>query len=172
MLTGHVAVLRPWQPDDLDALGAIRNDVALQRSLMARPRGATREATRAWLEQRNAGPLDLLLVIVPRGEPASVAGFVQLAQGDPTNRHAALGICVIPSRQGSGLAGDALELLAAHARAALGLRKIVLSVLSENARAVAFYRRHGFREVGVQRGHFLWDDVWLDVTLMERMLSA
>jgi len=54
----------------------------------------------------------------------------------------------------------------------LGLRKLVLEVLSDNGRALAFYRRQGFREVGILQLHVPWAGEWLDVTVMERLLNT
>ena len=171
MLSTDQVLLRPWRDEDLPALCAIRNDVKLQRELMARAKGSSIAATRAWLERRTIAPLDVLLIIASLADESTVRGFIQLAEGDENLRSAALGICVLPQWQGHGIAADALTLLSEHARDVLGLRKIVLEVLSTNERAVAFYRRHGFEEVGIFRRHFLWAGDWLDVMLMERLLD-
>lgn len=172
MLSTERVLLRPWREADLPALCALRNDVALQRELMARARGSSIAATRAWLERRTADPLDVLLIIASPADELTVRGFIQLSGGDASVRMAMLGICVLPPWQGAGVAADALSLLAGHARDVLGLRKLALEVLSDNGRAVAFYRRHGFQEVGVRRRHFPWAGDWLDVAIMERFLSA
>jgi putative acetyltransferase len=172
VLSTELVLLRPWREADLPALCALRNDVALQRELMARARGSSLSATRAWLERRTADPLDVLLIVASPADEATVRGFIQLSGGDATLRMAMLGICVLPPWQGAGVAADALSLLADHARHVLGLRKLALEVLADNGRAVAFYRRHGFQEVGVRRRHFPWAGEWLDVTVMERFLSA
>lgn len=172
MLSSELVLLRPWREADLPGLCALRNDVALQRELMARARGSSLAATRLWLERRTADPLDVLLVIASPGDEATVRGFIQLTGGDATLRMAMLGICVLPRWQGAGVAADALSLLVTHARDVLGLRKLALEVLTDNGRALAFYRRNGFQEVGVRRRHFPWAGEWLDVTVMERFVGA
>lgn len=150
----------------------MRNDIALQRELMARARGSSIAATRTWLERRTAQPLDMLLILASPADEATVRGFIQLSGGDATLRTAMLGICVLPPWQGSGTATDALSLLFAHARDVLGLRKIVLEVLADNGRAVGFYRKHGFLEVGTHRNHFPWAGQWHDVMVMEKFLDV
>ena len=47
--------------------------------------------------------------------------------------------------------GHALFTLAQDELRAQGYRNLVLDVLSENTRAIAFYRAHGFRKVGGQK---------------------
>ncbi len=58
-----------------------------------------------------------------------------------------LSICVLPDYKGTGVAGKLIEsyLLAC---AAEGYERLTLSVLSENSRAVAFYKKHGWRQSG------------------------
>jgi len=53
-----------------------------------------------------------------------------------------------PADRGRGLGTEAAGLVLAHAFGALGLARVRLRVLAFNARAVACYRRCGFREVG------------------------
>ena len=171
MLCTDSVLLRPWRDADVPALCALRNDVALQRELMARARGTSLSSTRAWLERRTAEPLDVMLILASPVDEGTVRGFIQLSAGDPTLRTAMLGICVLPQWHGSGVAAAALALLSAHACDVLGLRKLTLEVLSGNGRAVGFYRKHGFREVGVRLRHFPWAGEWLDVTVMERFLG-
>ncbi len=170
MIAGRRVLLRPTVAADLPSLTVLRNDVALQRQLMARTRGSTLASTEQWIQQRSNGPLDLFLVIAPAEATHDVAGFIQLAQGDMANLRAELGVCVGSAWQGRGLASEAVQLLMAYARDVLGLQKIVLTVLAENARARALYVRLGFREVGLLQAHFRYGQHWLDAVLMEMRL--
>lgn len=170
MLSSDSVLLRPWREDDLPALCAMRNDIALQRELMARARGSSLASTRAWLERRTAGPLDVLLIITNPNDEALMQGFIQLSDGNMTFQTAMLGICVMPQWHGKGIAADALSLTSNYASDVLGLRKLLLEVLSDNDRAVNFYRKHGFQDVGVRRRHFPWAGDWLDVLMMEQFL--
>lgn len=170
MLSTSNVLLRPWRDTDLSALCDLRNDVMLQRNMMSRARGSSLDATRDWLKRRTAEHYGVLLIIASPGDEETVRGFIQLTAADAISGSAMLGICVSPSWHGTEVAADALALVAQHARDVLCLRKIVLEVLTTNDRAVAFYLKHDFREVGVLRNHFLWAGEWLDVTVMERLL--
>jgi len=59
-----------------------------------------------------------------------------------------LSICVLPDYKGTGVAGKLIELFQL-ACAAEGYERLTLSVLSENNRAVAFYKKHGWRQSGI-----------------------
>ncbi|MCC5310582.1 GNAT family N-acetyltransferase, partial [Staphylococcus aureus] len=71
--------------------------------------------------------------------------------------------------QGHGRA--ACEALFSYARQTLNLRKITLEVLADNERAIQLYQKLGFRKIGQLAEHYLQDQRWHDVVLMERMLS-
>ena len=59
-----------------------------------------------------------------------------------------LSICVLPNYKGTGVASQLIETFQ-KACAAKGYRRLTLSVLSENSRAVAFYKKHGWYETSV-----------------------
>ena len=71
---------------------------------------------------------------------------------------------LIPAVRGSGLA-DSLHDYALSVFAGLGLQKLQLSVSPSNARAIAFYLKHGWRDLGPRPGHD-------DVRLMELTFTA
>lgn len=58
-----------------------------------------------------------------------------------------LSICVLPDYKGTGVAGGLIRFFQT-ACATKGYDTIELSVLTENRRAIAFYKKHGWREVG------------------------
>ena len=56
-----------------------------------------------------------------------------------------LSICVLPDYKGTGVAGKLIESFQL-ACAAEGYERLTLSVVSKNSRAVAFYKKHGWRQ--------------------------
>ena len=66
--------------------------------------------------------------------------------------------------------GVARDLLAAALAGATGHKRLLLGVKNDNARAIAFYQKHGFQTIGTRRfavGGTLYDDLVLarDLTL-------
>ena len=59
-----------------------------------------------------------------------------------------LSICVLPDYKGTDIANQLIEAFQ-KACTAKGYRRLTLSVLSENSRAIAFYKKHGWYETGV-----------------------
>ena len=72
-------------------------------------------------------------------------------------------IYVLAPWQGTGVAAALMEAALAEA-AGMGKTRTLIGVYGENHRAVAFYRRHGFDQIGERRftvGDQLYDDIVL-----------
>lgn len=164
-------MLRETRESDLPVLTGIRNDVALQLALMATPRPNTTERVEEWIQRRTSDPSGAFFVVA-QSDGAQPIGFVQLVNIDPIHQHADLGICLLPEHQGGGRALEALRLLEGYASSTLALHKIVLRVLVSNTRAIAFYEKCGYRQVGILRAHHFQAGEFHNVLLMEKLLSA
>lgn len=103
-----------------------------------------------------------------------VAGFYRITQFEGRARHVAqLGtLAVDPKFQGSGLAQD-LVASAIEQMKALGVRRAELQAEADNARGLAFYRKLGFEQEGVQRRAYrrAGDNTDVDEILMVRFLD-
>jgi GNAT superfamily N-acetyltransferase len=77
------------------------------------------------------------LVMSPRaGKPSGYVGLFYL----------------VPEMRGGG-AGDALHEYVVAVSAGMGIQKLELNVSPTNGRAFAYYRKHGWRDLGPQPGH-------------------
>ncbi|MCP1175002.1 GNAT family N-acetyltransferase [Ralstonia chuxiongensis] len=171
MIARGSLVLREWRESDIAQLLPLRNDVPTQLQLMTRPRPNSAASVRDWLIAKSKQS-DLVLFVIASQADDSVLGYLQLNHIDAVNRHASLGICLASSAQGKGHGRAACEAAFAYAAETLCLRKITLEVLSENTRAIALYEKLDFRTIGTLAGHYLQDNRWHDVVLMERMLAS
>jgi ribosomal protein S18 acetylase RimI-like enzyme len=107
------------------------------------------------------------VVAVADGE---VIGWCDLRpKSAPTLRHSAvLGMGIITAFRGRGIGS---RMLASTLELALvrGIRRSELIVRSDNAAAIALYRRFGFVEEGRCRNYMRVDDVDYDALLMARL---
>ena len=103
-----------------------------------------------------------------------VAGFYRITQFEGRARHVAqLGtLAVDPRYRGSGLAQDMVA-SAIEQMKALGVRRAELQAEADNARGLAFYRRMGFEQEGVQRRAYRrsGENTDVDEILMVRFLD-
>jgi len=82
-----------------------------------------------------------------------------------------LGMSVADGWRGIGAGGALLEAALQWAIDA-GFRRAVLGVFPENARAMAFYERHGFVREGLRREQYRRGDEYHDEVLMARSLTS
>ena len=96
-------------------------------------------------------------------------GFIQYyEETDPNYRHAGIDVVLHPAWCDRGLGTEAVRTLARHLFRDLGHHRIVIDPRATNLRAIASYRKVGFREVGVMRRYELGNDgEWHDGLLME-----
>ena len=90
-------------------------------------------------------------------------GILRLAPVDTANRSARLGVGIFdPDRLGRGLGTEAMRLALSYGFGSLGLHRVSLTVLADNARAVAAYTALGFQTEGRLRETLWRDGRWCD----------
>ncbi|HSR66900.1 MAG TPA: GNAT family protein [Acidobacteriota bacterium] len=85
------------------------------------------------------------------------------------NHVATLGTWLLPRARGSGAAMLLARESLRFARRK-GYEKVVIQVLAGNARALAFYRKLGFRTIGTARRHVKLKDGYHDEIFLEMLL--
>jgi ribosomal protein S18 acetylase RimI-like enzyme len=145
---------------------AIVDSVAKERRYLAMLEAPPFTRTRRLvLDSLRAGAVHV--VAVANGE---VLGWCDLRpKAAPTLRHSAvLGMGIIAAYRGQGIGS---RMLAATLELALarGIRRAELNVRSDNAPAIALYRRFGFVEEGTCRNYMCVDGVDYDALLMARL---
>ena len=104
----------------------------------------------------------------------NIVGFYRITQFEGRARHVAqLGtLAVAPELQGSGLARDMVESAIEQMRM-LGVRRAELQAEADNARGLAFYRKLGFEQEGVQRRAYrrAGESTDIDEIMMVRFLD-
>ncbi len=118
------------------------------------------------LESRLEGD-DVVGMVVENG--GRVIGFIQYyEETDPNYRYAGIDVALHPDWCGQGLGTDAVRTMARHLFDDLGHHRIVIDPRTTNLRAIASYRKVGFRDVGVMRQYELGNDgTWHDALLMD-----
>lgn len=171
MLGNDRLTLRPWQESDLESLSRLRNDVLLQEALMAKPRPNNEARVRQWLEDKSTRA-DGVFFVLADPSADTVLGFIQTVDIDTLHGTGSLGICLAPEAQGQGHGAAAIALLEDYLQQVFGLRKLTLSVLSDNASAIHLYTKLGFAEVGRWTEHYFTGSQYKDVVLMEKLLAT
>ena len=143
--------------------------VAALRSLFSLPAVAE-----AWpgdnfsrLDDRLEEEADVVGLVVEHD--GQVIGFLQYyEETDPNYRSAGIDVVLHPDWCNQGLGTDAVRTLARHLFEDRGHHRLVIDPRLSNGRAIASYRKVGFRDVGVMRRYELGNDgVWHDGLLMD-----
>jgi diamine N-acetyltransferase len=121
---------------------------------------------------------DRVLLVAQPGGSGELVGYTMLVAGEPDDADVADALrarpttelskmYVDPAHHGGGVAAR-LMTAALEAARRTGAAGVWLGVSEENARANAFYARHGFEQVGRKR--FRIGDRWEDDFVRERVL--
>lgn len=172
-LVGERAVLRPFTPADIDAMGPVLADPDVIRltgsahssAEVAGARPVHDERTRRWYETRADQDDRLDLAIVDRATGRCV-GEVVLNAWEPENESCGFRILIGPEGRDRGLGSEATRLVLGHAFTALGLYRVELGVYAFNPRARRVYERAGFVVEGTRRAGLVFDGERVDEVLM------
>ncbi len=141
VLRGERVELRPATAADIPALQAILRtpEVVLWWGLAA--------ADDLDEELRSA---DVELLVVEAG--GAMAGLISYAENeDPMYHSASIDIALAPTHHDRGLGTDALRTLCRYLVDAREHHRITIDPAADNLRAIASYRKVGFKPVGVMR---------------------
>jgi putative acetyltransferase len=133
-------IIRPQLDSDLAAISAIRNASRARWGTLATPY----ESVERWRKFRaTTGTGQTELVACANGEAIGMAGLFRRTQA--RRAHVAeFGITIRDDWQGKGVGTKLLAALTDLADHWLGLRRLELSVYTDNAPAIALYRKFGF----------------------------
>ena len=151
---------------DFEVLAVLRNDSSVQRQLMIESKQYNTDQIRAWVRRRARDLKGMFFIIESNGP----CGFVQLTQIDLKTGSGDLGICLINSARGKGIAEIAMRQLEKHAIKKYRCKKFTLRVLRINHRAISFYKKLKYKVIEIKRRHYFDGSRWRDVIFMEKRL--
>lgn len=139
---------------------------------------ARRQTDAQWQERAAAmsGDSSVTLVADDGTDGSPVHGLMRVVVKQPQDpglplQAMLISVYVAPEHRGLGLADQLLDEACAVAAAELGAGVIELGVHEDNARAKAFYERHGFEYTGASRP-FPQDKTKLEVVMARRLAPA
>lgn len=161
--------IREATREDAAAIARIYNQGIEDRSATLETQPRTAEERIEWLAAH--GSRHPVLVAVDRVGIVVGWGSLNLFNPRPAYDHVVdFSVYVAREWRGRGIGDTLLKALEARARD-LGYHKMVLAAFPVNLPGMRLYERHGFRTVGVYREQGMLDGRWVDVILMEKILS-
>jgi putative acetyltransferase len=163
--------LRRCQPSDAPQITRLMGEPGVYANLLQTPYPGE-ELWRKRLEgQATPGNTDLMLVAQADedGQLLAHAGLHSVSQSLRRRHAAMLGISVLPEQQGRGVGSALMQVLLDYADNWAHLLRVELTVFTDNAKAIALYRRFGFEQEGLMRAYALRDGRYADVLAMARL---
>jgi putative acetyltransferase len=159
-------ILRRAEPGDYEAFRQTFEDESAYSGTLQLPFPSS-ELWKKRLEGN--GPDDYLLLALVDGKVAGNAGM-HPAQQSPRRAHARhVGMAVRSEFQGQGVGNALMEALVGLADNWLNVFRLELTVFTDNERAIALYRKHGFEVEGTHKAFALRAGKWADVYSMARL---
>ena len=161
-------VYRRAVPADAVAFVQLMSDEAVFAGLLQLPYPSA-EQWRSRLEQ-SAQDQDALPLVALHGDAlAASAGIFPVGRVARRRHCAGLGVSVAAAWQGRGLGKEMLRRLLDWSDNWIGYLRLELTVYTDNAPAIALYRRFGFEIEGTHRGYALRKGALADVHHMARL---
>jgi ribosomal protein S18 acetylase RimI-like enzyme len=112
---------------------------------------------------------DYVIAVEKDGRTLGIGGFARIPGTKTQHKGLIWGMYVRAEGRGTGVADTVMDALLEHAKGKV--RQVQLTAVAANARAVAFYERHGFTQYGVEPGSIcLADGSYVDEALMWRLV--
>ena len=161
-LVGHLVNLRAATSADLPVIGTVLADSAVIEWW------GRHDGPEIRTELRDRTVVTLLV-----GWNDNVIGIVQChEEAHPDYRHAGMDIALVGAHHGTGAGLDAMRVTIDWLTGDLEHHRVVIDPRADNLRAIAAYRKVGFRDVGLmhryERGP---DGIWRDGLLMELIVG-
>lgn len=152
MLTGTKIKLRALEPEDLEFLYQIENDINLwEVSHTQTP--YSKYILKNYLENshRDIYEVKQLRLAISNFDNALV-GLIDLFDFDPKNQRVGLGIVIAASENRlKGYATEAVELVCQYAFAQLQMHQVYANIGAENTKSIHLFEKLGFEKSGTKK---------------------
>ncbi len=165
----YLMEIREATRNDVAAITYIYNQGIEDRSATLETQLRTPEERTAWLT--TLGSRHPVLVAVNNSD--TVVGWGSLNPFNPRSAYdhvVDFSIYIAREQRGRGIGDALLGALETRARM-LGYHKMVLASFPTNVPGMRLYERHSFQTVGIYHEQGMLDDRWVDVIIMEKLLS-
>lgn len=161
-------LIRSARLEDAEAIRAIYNHEVAHGTATFDIEERTLAAQRSWLTERSGA--HVVLVAEIDDEIVGFAALSRYKERAAYNGTVEDSIYVDPTRQGQGVGLALLEALVVRAREH-GFHTLIARIGHESVGSIAVHARAGFVEIGREREVGRKFGRWLDVVIMQRMLS-
>ena len=163
-------ILRAMEPEDLDFLYMIENDITLW-DVSSTNMYYSRYLLRDYVA-RCTGDIytDKQLRLVAEDADGEIVGIVDLVNFEPRHQRAEVGIVIRKNCRGKGYGQQALLQLTDYARRILHLHQLYVYVDADNETSMRLFEHAGFRRTTVLKDWLCLENNYRDVVFMQYFL--
>lgn len=166
MLRGEKVLLRPIEKSDLVNLNKWKNDYSIFKYLGGGFSPQSIDQQSLYIDKLISNDEKNKRFIIEVNKKA--IGQVGLYSINWINRNCELGIYIGDKNEwGKGYAKETCEIIHRYVFRVLGLKKIKLSVVSDNINAINMYKKLGYKLVGVHKQERFINGEFKDLSIME-----
>ncbi|MFX1517049.1 MAG: GNAT family N-acetyltransferase [Promethearchaeota archaeon] len=173
MIVGKNVILRGLELEDVEELLLHWNDIQFMNfsgriTPMSKKEG-TKWIRSTWYERKRGEKYTFAIITK---EKRRYVGNIRLKIMNSVSRRADISLGIFnPTYRGKGLGTEALKLIIDFGFRTLNLFSLELRVFSNNHRAIAVYKKLGFREIGLRRKTDFIDGEFLDDLMMDLLVE-
>jgi len=167
-LTGNNVQLRALEPDDLDFLYAVENDITFWE-ISSTQTPYSKNILKQYLANAHQDIYEakqLRLVIKDKTSNKSV-GLIDLFDFNPQHKRAGIGILILENEQQKGFASEALGLLTVYCFDTLNLHQLFANITTDNKKSINLFKKHNFRKVGIKKEWIFTEGKFKDEVLYQ-----
>ena len=155
-LTGNTIILRALEPEDLEFLYAIENNLSFwEVSHTQTP--FSKFILKQYLENAHLDIYEVkqLRLLIEDATTKQRLGMIDLFDFNPQHKRAGIGILVHPDFQEKGVASAALSLLIKYVFTHLQLHQLYANITADNSNSIQLFKKHHFKKAGIKKDWIL-----------------
>jgi len=166
-IEGKRLYLSPMNMEDVSLYCKWLNDSLVTDGINKTEKVTTLENERIWLEKSVADDNYQFVIVLKEND--TPIGSIAINNIDNLNQKATVGIFIGEiNNHNKGYGTEALSLLIGYGFDILNLNNIMLAVFSFNEKAIACYKKVGFKEIGRRRNckyirNIRYDEIFMDI---------
>jgi L-amino acid N-acyltransferase YncA len=164
-------LVRDATHDDLDRILDITNHAIVHSTAMWRLEPTTRDERVAWFQYRRERGFPVLVAEAVDGRVLGFATYAEFRTSAGYRHTVEHSVYVDAAERGRGIGSTLLSALIERASAS-GVHVLVAAIDGDNAGSIRLHARFGFTECGRLRQIGRKFDRWLDLVLMQRILTG
>jgi len=170
-MVGDKILLRALEPEDLDFLYQIENDVEnweISETKIPFSKYLLHEYLKTVGEDiSKTGQLRLVVEDKSTHKPL---GLIDLFEYDAINSRCGIGLIINAENRNSGIGTESLILLSEYCKNTLNLHQLYCDIQSNNKESILFFEKNNFKKTGIKKDWNLKADNFLDVLFYQKIL--